>query len=307
MDAPANPNDGSIEYFKTTAASPGNPLLIATDEEGGQVQRFQSLGALPAPEQVANSLSPAQAEAQIAQHGTKLKTIGIDMILGPLADVAPVQGSGPLGNRVFSNDPATVSAYAQAYVRGWQAAGLLPTLKHFPGLGSASGNTDYRPSTTPPLSSLEQRDFLPYKSLAGSGTAVMVGNQNVPGWFTGPASLSPVVDTYLRRQLGYTNSLIITDSLDAAAITATSSVADAVVNAISAGNDMVIIVPPNPADATGDVNSTLISQSEAALANAVTHSTLSKQQLATSVVRKLSLQHISACSLSSTSSHPTGS
>lgn len=297
MTAPADPSDGSVQHFKHAAASEGVPLLVATDEEGGSVQRFSALGILPAPQEVAASMSPAQAEQMIERHGALLKAAGIDMVLGPLADVAPVQGASPLGDRVFSADPGVVTAYATAYVHGWQEAGLTPTLKHFPGMGSASGNTDYGPADTPPLSELKQRDFVPYKGLASTGTAVMIGNQNVPGWFGGPADLSREADNYLRTTLGYGDNLVLTDSLSVPAVTATVNEAEAAVMAIAAGNDIALLVEPG---STPMPSPTVIAAVETSLEAAVQKGTIPKQQLVESVVRKLSVQHIPACTLAPT-------
>jgi beta-N-acetylhexosaminidase len=295
MSSPTNSSDGSIKSFKS--ASLPLPLIISTDEEGGLVQRFKSLGTLPSPQVVANTMSTRQVQQLIGRHATKLKSVGIDMVLGPLADVAPTNAAGALGSRVFSSDPYTVWQYDLAYIKGWQSAGLLPTIKHFPGMGSASANTDYQTATTPPLSLLKQRDFVPYRKLAGEGAAVMVGNQNVPGWFSGPASLSPVVDKYLRNTLGYSASLIVTDSLAAAAITSQYTLPNAVVDAIAAGNDMALIVGPDTSAITTQSNQNLINRSELALKQAVTIGRISKQHLAMSVVRKLAVQKISACSV----------
>jgi beta-N-acetylhexosaminidase len=297
MTSPADPNDGSIKRFKTTAGNKNIPLLISTDEEGGDVQRFKSLGILPAPADMAAQYSSSQAQVIIAAHAKKLKSIGIDMILGPLADVAPAGGEGPLGNRVFSDNPQTVSNYDLAYIRGWQAGGLLPTLKHFPGMGSASGNTDFQPSTTPPLDSLAQRDFIPYKNLLSSGAAIMIGNQEVPAWSSGPASLSPVVNKYLRDTLGYRDSLVITDSLAAQAINSQVTVSDAVVQAIAAGNDIALVVDPNVDKITVQENTNLIQASVNALKAAVSTGKIPKQRLAQAVQHKLAAQKISPCSL----------
>lgn len=298
MTSPVDPNDGSIKAFKKAAASHSVPVLIATDEEGGEVQRFNTLGALPSPAQVAETRTPPEAQQLVAAHAQKLHAVGLDMVLGPLADVAPEQGQSPLGNRVFSSDPSTVSDYAGAYVRGWQNGGLLPTLKHFPGMGSATGNTDYTPATTPPLASLISRDFIPYQNASKTDIAVMVGNQNVPDWFTGPASLSPVVNQYLRQNLGYQSNFIITDSLSANAITSTISIPDAVVKAVMAGNDMVIIVNPNAGLISAQANEQLMQGAEAALQKAVQNESITKQHVAQSVVRKLTAQHISPCTVS---------
>lgn len=297
MTSPADPYDGSIKLFKSDAGSKGIPLLISTDEEGGMVQRFQTLGTLPAPADAAKQFSPNQMEEIIAKHGAKLKSIGVDMVLGPLADVALAQDESPLGSRVFSANPQIVSVYDKAYVRGWQSAGLVPTLKHFPGLGSATGNTDYQPAVTPPLSVLKQHDFIPYKELADSGMAVMVGSQNVPGWFSGPASLSPIVIQYLRQNLGYKNNLIVTDSLDANAVTSTVSVPDAVVKAVAAGNDIALIVDPDVGRITAAENAAIIKNAEAALEKAVANGAITKRQLAQSTARKLAAQGASACEL----------
>jgi beta-N-acetylhexosaminidase len=294
MTAPANPYDGGISQFKTSATSLGVPPLISTDEEGGDVQRFAALGALPAPADVATTLTTKDARQLIAQHGAKLKTVGVDMVLGPLADVAPPASNSVLGNRIFSNNPVLTSYYAMAYVRGWQTANLLPTLKHFPGMGSASTNTDYDMATTPPLSYLENNDFTPYRWLSWTGTAVMVGHQNVPGWFDGPASLSPVVNQYLRDTLGYKNNLIITDALNAPAVTNLVAEPQAIVTAITAGNDMALLVEPSSNLAT---NESFINEVKTALTEAINSGTLPKQQIETSVFRKLSAQQINPCSL----------
>lgn len=297
MTSPADPSDGSIERFRSAGGSQSIPLLISTDEEGGPVQRFKTLGVLAAPADMAGQYSPAQAQAIVSAHAKKLKAASIDMILGPLADVAPAGGASPLGSRVFSDNPQTVSNYDLAYLRGWQASGLLPTLKHFPGMGSATGNTDFQPATTPTLDALEKRDFIPYQDLTASGAAIMIGNQEVPGWSEGPASLSPVVNDYLRNTLGYKNSLVVTDSLAAQAVNGQITVSGAVVKAIAAGNDIALIVDPHVDKITVQENTALIKASIDALEAAVSAGKLPKQRLAQAVQRKLAAQDISPCAL----------
>jgi beta-N-acetylhexosaminidase len=295
--APVDPSDGSIQAFKAAAANFGVSPIIASDEEGGMIQRFTVLGVLPSPQEVAATMTPAQAQQMVTRYGQKLKAVGVDMVLGPLADVAPVQSNSVLGSRVFSNNPQIVADFAQAYVRGWEAAGLVPVLKHFPGMGSATGNTDYTLATTPPLSSLQQRDFIPYENdMAATGTAVMVGNQIVPDWFTSPASLSPAVDAYLRNTLGYGASLVITDSLSAVAVTSVTGQVTAAVDAIIAGNDMVIVADP-PSGISDDT--TLLQQIQSSLRAALQDGTITRQRLVTAVARKLQTQHIDPCASSS--------
>ncbi len=120
----------------------GRGLVVATDEEGGAVQRLSMLGELPAQQDVSEQLVPAEAGRIIADHAVSVADVGVDMVLGPVVDVVPADGDVPLTrSRFFTGDPTTVSAYARAYVDAWRSAGLVPVLKHFPGHGGASGDT----------------------------------------------------------------------------------------------------------------------------------------------------------------------
>jgi beta-N-acetylhexosaminidase len=202
----------------------------------------------------------------------------VDVVLGPVIDVLPDQGEPPLQrSRFFEGDPATVARYAKSYVEAWQSAGLLPVLKHFPGHGSASGDTHDVAGVTPPLGALAERDLLPYRQLAGSGAAVMLGHLTVPGLTNGtPASTSEPAVSYLRHQLGYGDALIMTDALDMAA--AGGSVPDTAVDALVAGADVVLFT------STGQT-ATVIN----AIVAAVESERLSAERLAESSSRVLAL------------------
>jgi beta-N-acetylhexosaminidase len=299
MTAPADPNDGSIKSFKKQASNYNVPPLISTDEEGGEVQRFAVLGSLPSQAEIAATLSTNAARQLIIDHGKKLKAIGVDMVLGPVADVAPLSGESVLGDRLFSNDPNVTRSFVLAYERGWHNAGLLATLKHFPGLGLASANTDYEPATTPPLSELETRDFRPYQQTYHRSVAVMVGHQNVPGWSAGPASLSPVVIQYLRNELQYQNNLVITDALNAPAIANQYGIEQAVLAAITAGNDIALFIIDST-DAT--TSESIITSVENTLQSAINNGSLPRDQLFASVNRKLQAQRNNPCLVKSNAS-----
>jgi beta-N-acetylhexosaminidase len=183
--------------------------LKASDQEGDPVQRYTSGGTLPSPAKVPALWTPAQAEAHVRQSDLYIKSQGVNMNLAPLADVSPVGGSSVLGPRIFSSSPSVVATYDKAYVQAGLDTGVLPTLKHFPGLGGATGNTDYGPASSP-------AELYPYKALAGTKTAVMVGNQTVPGYSTVPASLSRnVITNLLRVMMCYTYNVFFTESLSA--------------------------------------------------------------------------------------------
>ena len=180
----------------------------------------------------------------IAAHAKAVRALGIDIVLAPVVDVNPLVGKGPIGSRSFGSDPAIVARYAAAYVDGWESAGILPVLKHFPGHGSASGDSHTGRVTTPPLDQLTARDLVPYTMLADRHPGVMVGHLEVPGLTDvdqKPASLSPSAITgLLRGQLGYADALVFTDALGMDAISTRWSVPDAAVLSLIAGADVVL-------------------------------------------------------------------
>ena len=214
-------------------------LLIAADEEGGEVQRLRSLHPL-ASQEALSQRSLAEVAALLAVHAPIVAASGVDVVLGPVVDVRPEVGADALGDhRLFAGTAAAVASWGAVYVDAWQAAGLTPVLKHFPGHGSASGDSHDGHVVTPPLASLLERDLLPYRELAGSGAAVMIGHLEVPGLTNGvPASLSPAAVALLRNDLGWGDALVLTDSLGMGGVGL--SLADAAVTSVNAGVDVVV-------------------------------------------------------------------
>jgi beta-N-acetylhexosaminidase len=214
-------------------------LLVATDEEGGAVQRLRVLQPLASQEELSQRPA-AEVQVLLADHARLVAAAGVDVVLGPVVDVRPVTGSDPLGeHRLFVGGPAEVAGWGSVYVAAWQAAGLTPVLKHFPGHGSASSDSHDGRAVTPPLEALRDRDLVPYRVLAGSGAAVMIGHIEVPGLTDGlPASLSPAAVALLRNDLGWGDALVITDALGMGGVG--RPVPDAAVAAIAAGVDVVL-------------------------------------------------------------------
>lgn len=247
MTSPNNPSDGSILELKHSQEV---PLLVATDEEGGTVQRFSTLGKLPSAAEMATTTT-AQVESLITQHATKLKLVGIDVSFGTVVDVLPADGpKGPIGSRSFSSDPHIVTRYALASVKGWRSGGIVPVLKHWPGHGRATGDTHKVAALTPPLQELEDRDLLPYSStdIAELKPGVMVGHLNVPGLTEPglPASLSPTAIERLRTSIG-AGRLIFSDALDMAAASRALNLmpGQAVARTLAAGSDIAVFVGSN--------------------------------------------------------------
>jgi beta-N-acetylhexosaminidase len=281
---PADLSANTVQGFRDAGAI---PMLIAVDEEGGTVQRLQAqFGAIPSESDVVNTMTPEQAEVMIANHAREVAGLGVNVVFAPVVDVRPVGREGVIGSRSPSDDPNVVARYGRAYVDGWESAGILPVLKHFPGHGSASGDTHAGSAVVPPLSELRRRDLVPYFDLARNSakTGVMVAHVEVPGFTTGPASLSPAAYALLRNDVGF-RGVAFTDALDMDAVARNYTEAQAAVAAIGAGADVALLENPSETraviDAVTDAIGTAIPESSA---NA-------------SVLRVLSVKKIDPCSL----------
>lgn len=291
------PADLGSELGSLEASAPdGITPLVMTDEEGGGVQRVANLvGNMPWPRTMAQTMTTGQVQQLASTVGAAMRAAGITMDLAPVLDLA--SGPGPDathtdGPRSFSDDPATATAYGLAFARGLEAAGVVPVVKHFPGEGSATANTDDAPAATPPLSTLESSDLKPFEQAVAAGLpAVMVGNATVPGLTTEPASLSPsVVTGLLRDQLGF-HGLVLTDSLSAVAISAAGySVPAAAVAALKAGADLILF---DADDASSEV--TLFDQVLAAVTTAADDGQLPIGRLRQAAGDVLDADHVVVC------------
>jgi beta-N-acetylhexosaminidase len=243
--AQAPPDLGSRIAAAVSGAPPGGSPLVMADEEGGGIQRLSGVvSAFPWPRTIAATMTPAQTEALGLSVGTQMRQAGVDVDLAPVLDVDG--GDGPNaadadGFRSFSTDPSIAAQQGVAFMQGLQHAGVIPVVKHFPGLGGAA-DTDDAPAATQPLSDLRTTGLPPFQAAIQAGApAVMISNATVPGLTTLPASLSSsVIQGVLGDQLGF-KGLVLTDSLSAAAISdAGYSVPQAAVAAITAGADQVL-------------------------------------------------------------------
>ena len=288
------PTDLGSQLATVEAQAPNKVRpLVMTDEEGGEVQRMPNLvGSIPWPATMAQTMSPAQVRDLAEQTATKMLASGVTVDLAPVLDLASGPGPDDLhtdGPRSFSLNSTTATDYGLAFAEGLQSGGVLPVVKHFPGEGSTTANTDDAPASTPPLSVLEQADLLPFEAAIKAGLpAIMVGNASVPGLTPMPASLSSAaIEGLLRHQLGFTG-LVITDSLSAVAITADGlDVPDAAVDAIEAGADMVLFDSSDPNTTTQEIVSQIV--------NAVDAGTISLTQFDDAVAEVLTVKDIHLC------------
>jgi beta-N-acetylhexosaminidase len=231
-----------------------------------------------------------------------MRALGVTVDLAPVADVDARPGpsaSNPDGRRSFSGDPTIASRYVDEFLSGLQDGGVLPVVKHFPGLGGSTGNTDVGPAATVPISSLQASAFPPFRAAIAAGApAVMVANASVPGLTSQPASLSPNVYGLL-RSLGF-RGLTVTDSLSAGAISAVApTLSSAAASAIGAGADVVLFGSTLTPNETTQLQPTNVRRTFEAIVSAVTSAVsagrISESALNAAVVQVLDARHVDAC------------
>jgi beta-N-acetylhexosaminidase len=237
----------TAQLQQAAAQSPvSEPLLLMTDQEGGQVRRLP--GAPEASEEeIGNSADPAgEAAAAGTGAGENLAAAGMNVNLAPVADVFRQPGDFlDRYHRSYSMDPDVAASAASAFITAQQQTGVAATAKHFPGLGSAATdqNTDAEPVTlTASLPALRAVDELPYPAAIGAGVKLVMTSWAVyPALDSSrPAGLSPtVVQQELRGRLGF-RGVTVTDALEAGALTAFGDTAQRAVTAAGAGMDLIL-------------------------------------------------------------------
>jgi len=234
-----------------TAASGGSGLFLATDQEGGQVQVLSGPGFsdIP-PATVQGTWTPGRLQAAATGWGHELRAGGINVDLAPVADVvSPALGTAnaPIGQygRAFGTDPQTVSEHVAAFVRGMHAAGVISTVKHFPGLGRVRGNTDYSTGVTDPQTTPTDPNLQTFTDGVTAGAAwLMVSTADYPAIDpSGPAVFSPTVLNLARQRVG-PEGLIVSDDLGHAAQVASVPPGARAVGFIKAGGDLVLTANP---------------------------------------------------------------
>jgi len=224
------------------------PLLIATDEEGGYVERVQNIfghhpGALEIYE-TGNVNLATQAGNRIAHD---LQSLGINADLAPDVDVQLVDGPDQY-LRTWGYTPQSVIKFGGAYLRAVQGDGDIACLKHFPGLGAATSDAHYTlPVINRTAAQIYSVELAPFKAFIQSKNKL-----DNPGMIMSTDLLMPAIDPQypaelshifmtdiLRNQLGY-DGVVITDALWMTGIAEKWNLAQAGVLALNAGNDMLL-------------------------------------------------------------------
>lgn len=251
------PDDLKDAVAALVAQAPdGIEPFIMTDEEGGDVQRLPNLvGRLPSARDMAATMTPEQIYDLALQAGTVMLANGVTMDLAPVLDLDDRPGpnnSNPDGTRSFSRDRTVATLAGLAFAHGLVDAGVIPVVKHFPGLGGTNANTDVAPAATLPWDELQRDGLLPFTAAIEAGLpAIMVSNASVPGLTALPASISPEVITGVLRQQLHFDGLVMTDALSGGAIEgAGHTVPSASVAALAAGADIILFTAIDAAGTT---------------------------------------------------------
>jgi beta-N-acetylhexosaminidase len=204
--------------LQQAARAGGNPrLLIATDQEGGQVKRLADLPPTLSPPQIAGTGRVATASLQGRETGAALRRWGINMDLAPVVDVPSTADAFIWRQgRAFSFNAGTVARYGSAFASGLQSRKVAATAKHFPGLGSATTDTDFAHLQLHPTAAQRAAGLKPYQTMIPAGVdSVMAAVAGFPAYDSSGtvAALSrPIVTGLLRERLGF-SGVVITDAL----------------------------------------------------------------------------------------------
>jgi beta-N-acetylhexosaminidase len=242
---------GVIRQLNRANASSLNPvrapLLLMTDQEGGQVRRLPGRPFLSEKQIGANPLAKAKTLATQAGQGAaaNLHGVGMNVNLAPVLDVYRKAGNfDDQFGRSYSKNPAVVSDLGTNMIKAQQAGGVAATAKHFPGLGAAtaSQNTDARPVTLNlSLATIRSTDEVPFQAAINAGVKlIMLSWATYPAIGARPAGLSPnVVQGELRNRLKFTG-VTITDALEAGALRSYGSTQNRARFAALAGMDLLL-------------------------------------------------------------------
>ncbi|MCS3843670.1 glycoside hydrolase family 3 protein [Microbacterium sp. AK031] len=227
-----------------------NPrALIGIDEEGGSVTRLEvgTGSTLPGAAQLGIVDDIAASEATGAELARRARAAGINVVLGPVADVNTDPRNPVIGVRSFGADAALVSRHVTATVEGLQGGGVAACVKHFPGHGDTHLDSHHAlPVITLDPAEIDDVHLAPFRAAIAAGAdSIMTAHIVVPAWGERPATLNPVVLGRL-RQMGF-DGVIITDALDMAAVRESVGIGGGAVQALAAGADLLCIGnPTNP-------------------------------------------------------------
>ncbi len=244
-NTPSSTATGELSAGLQTAAARAGlpPLLISVDQEGGRVNRLRDIPVFP-------SARVQQRDGRVGEYaattGAALADVGINVVLGPVADVTG-SDAGVIRDRAYSGDPAVAAAAVVTVVEELAEVGVGSVVKHWPGHGRTVVDSHFSlPTIDGDVETWRSTDQPPFAAAVDAGVdSVMLGHLAVPALDpTGtPATFSPVIIGVLRDELGF-DGVVMTDSLQMGAL-ASDDAGDVAVRALAAGVD-VLLDPAEP-------------------------------------------------------------
>lgn len=242
-------HDEQVAALTTTLRAERDDVVVAIDEEGGDVTRLDvSTGSVLPGNLALGVVGDAGLTRRVAAGlGRRLATCGVTLDLAPCADLTLTLDDPIIGVRAFGADPDAVAEQVAAFVDGLQGAGVAACAKHFPGHGAATADSHLALPVLPRTEhQLRDGELRPFRAAVQAGVrAVMTGHLVVPGWGTDPATLNRrAVEDVLRGELGFTGA-VITDALEMGAVAGRlgdrAGLAEAAVRALLAGADLLCL------------------------------------------------------------------
>src|ERR1700722_11591782 len=224
------------------------PLLIGADFERGTGMRIDEGTSFPYEMALAAAGRPEDAYTMGKITALEARAVGVPWIFSPVADVNSNPENPIINTRSFGEDPARVSEFVAAFVRGVEENGGLATAKHFPGHGDTSTDSHLDlPLVSGDLAHLDRVELAPFRAAIAAGTStIMTAHLAVPALEPDPnvpATMSPKIMTdLLRGKMGF-DGLVVTDALDMGGVTVRYPPGEVAVRSLLAGAD-VLLVPP---------------------------------------------------------------
>jgi beta-N-acetylhexosaminidase len=219
-------------------------LIVATDEEGGDVTRLETSTGSSFPGNLALGAvdDPALTRRVGSAIGGELAAVGIDLDLAPVADVLVDPASAIVGVRSFGSDPQLVARQVGAFVEGLQSAGVAACAKHFPGHGETVADSHLElPSSDASLDVLHERALPPFAAAVEAGVrAVMTAHIRFAAFGDEPATWNPAVVELLRTELGF-DGVVMTDALEMQGAGGPEGIQQSAVRALAAGADALCL------------------------------------------------------------------
>lgn len=238
----------AVRALATGTTTDGVGFLIAANQEGGTVQALKGPGFSTIPSAVQQGkLGTATHRSRVAGWGRELRAAGVNVDLAPVGDVVPKAWESvnqPIGrlDRAFGRWPAVVSDHVASFIAGMDDARVLTAVKHFPGLGRVTGNTDFVSGVKDTLTTRDDPFLRPFARAVDADVAFVMVSLAVytridPGEIA--AFSRPIITGMLRGDLGF-DGVVMSDDLSAVAVRSVPPGARAI-RWVMAGGDMLIV------------------------------------------------------------------